>query len=260
MRILALDTSGRAASAAVAEGGRLLARFWLVHGRTHAEALMPCVEAALGGLCLEASDIGAFAAVVGPGSFTGLRVGVSCAKAMAFAVGAQTIAVPALDALARSLLPPGGRCLGEPGSCLLACPMTDARNRQVYAAAYRATAVGGGDQSLSMLPAMPAAAIAVETLAVRLAALAEGIRAEKGIQVAVVFNGDAAEKYFGEMRAALPCDALLADELCMLPDAASAALVACGMAARGEFTPPAELAPLYLRVPQAERLRGEMKP
>ena len=274
MRILAIDTSGQAASVAVAEGGRLLARFWLAHGRTHAEALMPCVEATLGGLGMAPSDIGAVAAVVGPGSFTGLRVGVSCAKAIAYALHIQTIAVPSLDALARSLLPYSQGSFGaghagaaghadaaehadaaDYGGCMVACPMTDARNRQVYSAAYR---MGRAQQRSRMAPAMPAAAIAVDELAGRLAGLVGNIaEAGGGKRVAVVFNGDAAERYFPEMAAALPCGAMLADERDMLPDAAAAALVACEMAERGEFTSPADLVPAYLRRTQAERLRDE---
>jgi tRNA threonylcarbamoyladenosine biosynthesis protein TsaB len=217
-------------------------------------------------------DIGAIAAVVGPGSFTGLRVGVSTVKAMAFALGIQTIAVPALDALARNLLPACYRSVGQGGfrnreDILLACPMTDARNRQVYAAVYHIECGGDtaarrivGSEGAAFREMLPASAIAIELLAERLADIVGDVAKSKtSARVSVIFNGDAAEKYIGDMRGLLPCEALVADERDMLPDAASAALLACEMAARGEFTPPAMLAPMYLRRTQAERLRDERR-
>jgi tRNA threonylcarbamoyladenosine biosynthesis protein TsaB len=260
LRLLALDTSGKAVSVAVAEDGRICARFWIEHGRTHAEALMPCVEATLTGLGAEAGDFDAYAAVTGPGSFTGLRIGVAAVKAMAYASGVGTVGVSTLETLAWNLRFREGALL---------CPIMDARNRKVYAAVYRAArggsfcaeaapaggsgvVDGGGDEPVCLVGAE---AVGVDELAERLRALL----AENPELSGVLFNGDAARAYlefFRGARAGLSC--ACADERDLLQDASSAAQIACRRAARGELTPPALLVPEYLHPGYAARAPGAL--
>ena len=86
MKILALETSAKAVSAAVSEDGRILASGYQDTGLTHSRTLMPIVEHILKNTDLKLSDMDAIAVAVGPGSFTGIRIGVSAAKGLAFSV------------------------------------------------------------------------------------------------------------------------------------------------------------------------------
>lgn len=124
-RILALDTCSHAASAAVCAGDRLLGVIGL-RTRRPSSALLPAIEALLRSLGLRAGDMDAFAVTAGPGSFTGLRVGLVAAQSLAHATGRSAVAIGTLDALAAS-----GRHLAPP-----LCTMMDARRGRVYASIY----------------------------------------------------------------------------------------------------------------------------
>ena len=128
MNILCVDTSGPSAGVAVLRDGRLVFECSLIHGRTHSQCIMPMVEQGLAGAGLQAGDVDLFAAVVGPGSFTGVRIGVSTVKALAHATQRPCIGVDALEALAAGIQDFGG----------LICPILDARAQQVYGAVFRA--------------------------------------------------------------------------------------------------------------------------
>ena len=86
MKILALETSAKAVSAAVTENGKVLCSGYQDTGLTHSRTLMPIVEHILKNTDLTTADLDAIAVAVGPGSFTGIRIGVSAAKGLAFAV------------------------------------------------------------------------------------------------------------------------------------------------------------------------------
>ena len=119
LNILGIDSSGPVASCAVMSGGRIVHSIALNHGLTHSEALMPAVDAAMRASGLTCADIDAFAAVAGPGSFTGVRIGVCTAKGLAHAAGKPCAAVDALEALAMNFYGFGG----------LVCPILDALPR-----------------------------------------------------------------------------------------------------------------------------------
>jgi len=87
MKILALDTSALVAAVAVMEDDRLLAEYMLNHRKTHSQQLVAMIREVLASLELAPKDIDVFAASTGPGSFTGLRIGVTTVKAMAYATG-----------------------------------------------------------------------------------------------------------------------------------------------------------------------------
>lgn len=127
MKILAIDSTAKTASAAVTEDERLIASFTLNGTLTHSQTLLPMVKAALEIAGLKVSDIDMFACSAGPGSFTGVRIGVSTIKGLAFGSGKPCVGVSTLDALARNL---------AIISDALIVPVMDARRSQVYNALF----------------------------------------------------------------------------------------------------------------------------
>ena len=128
-RILAVDTSGPVCGVAVVNGDRVLSELTACNRYTHSVSLMPMVERALESAGLSLAEMDALAAVVGPGSFTGIRIGVATVKGLAHGSGKPCIAVNALEALAEST--------GRQGENLVICTLQDARAGQVYAACFR---------------------------------------------------------------------------------------------------------------------------
>jgi tRNA threonylcarbamoyladenosine biosynthesis protein TsaB len=124
--ILGLDTATWTASVGVARDGRALAERTRRAENTHATTLIPLIEEALGEAGIAAADLGAVAVSAGPGSFTGLRIGLSTGKGLAYSIGARLVAVPTLAALARA----AGSREGT------VCTILDARKGEVYAATF----------------------------------------------------------------------------------------------------------------------------
>ena len=127
MLILAADTSGSACSACLFEDGKVLAESFLSLGLTHSQTFMPMVHELMARSGRTYSELDAFACTVGPGSFTGIRIGVSAVKAMAAVAQKPAVPVSSLRALAFPFL-------AETNT--LVVPMTDARNRRVFSTAY----------------------------------------------------------------------------------------------------------------------------
>ena len=100
MLILALDSAALSGSVALCEDGVLIAECTVCTGHTHSETLLPMVEAVLRAAGRQVGDIGLFACTVGPGSFTGLRIGSATAKGLGLALEKPLIHVPTLDATA----------------------------------------------------------------------------------------------------------------------------------------------------------------
>ena len=128
MRILALETSAKAVSAAVTEDGKVLASGYQDTGLTHSRTLMPIVEHILKNTDLTVQDCDVIAVAAGPGSFTGIRIGVAAAKGLAFAAEKPAVGVSTLAAMARNVSFADG---------LVVCAM-DARRHQVYNALFEA--------------------------------------------------------------------------------------------------------------------------
>lgn len=131
MKILAIDTSSQSASCAVTEEGKLLGEFFTNVKLTHSQTILPMVENLLEQTRVALPEIGLFAVTDGPGSFTGLRIGLSAVKGMAHALGKGCVGVSTLEALAWNLS----------GMDAAVCPVLDARCSQVYTALFRS----GGD-------------------------------------------------------------------------------------------------------------------
>ncbi len=225
MKLLAIDTSGTALSAAIAEDGQIIACFGLDSGKNHSLELLPCLQQLLAENQLALAEMDAFAVTIGPGSFTGLRIGIATVKAFAHALDKPLIGVSSLDAMAQTA--------GETG---YVAPIFDARRDQVY------TALFADGKRLS-----PDRAIAPQALAEELAAIGEKI----------VFTGDGLKSgraIFAQS---------LADKFCLpshgntLFMAEAAALLATEKFAQANFTPISALVPLYLRLSEAEEKRLE---
>jgi tRNA threonylcarbamoyladenosine biosynthesis protein TsaB len=127
MRLLAIETSSPAGGVALLDGSRLVGEYLLDVQVTHSERVMTAVDRLLGDARWRVSDLEGLAVSIGPGSFTGLRIGVSTAKGLAFALSLTIAPVPTLDAMAATL----------PFASLPVCPVLDARKDEVYCSLYR---------------------------------------------------------------------------------------------------------------------------
>jgi tRNA threonylcarbamoyladenosine biosynthesis protein TsaB len=127
MRILAVDTNSAAGSIALLEDRELVAELNLEAATTHSERLLAGIDSILKASGLESRDIDGYALAVGPGSFTGIRIGMGTVKGMAAAHGRPIVPVSNLEALAYKLRLPQARLL---------CPLIDAKKNEIYAALY----------------------------------------------------------------------------------------------------------------------------
>ena len=128
MKILALDSTATSASVALCDGNTPIAIYTQKTGLTHSETLLPMVEAVLKNAKCTIDDVDMFAVSEGPGSFTGVRIGVSAIKGLAFAKNKICVGTSTLDSLARN-------AVGLPGD-FLAVPVMDARRNQLYNAIF----------------------------------------------------------------------------------------------------------------------------
>ena len=227
MKILGLETSAKAVSAAITQSGRVLASGYQDTGLTHSRTLMPIVEHLFRNTGLTLQDMDAVAVSAGPGSFTGIRIGVSAAKGLAFAADKPAVGVSTLAAMARNV----AFCDG-----VVVCAM-DARRNQIYNALFLAQ-----DGQLTRL---------TEDRAVALADLAEELRDDPRPKTVV---GDGAQLCAEALDGAgIACR--LAPPHLIMQNAMSVALEAEHLAAEGGLVSAQALSPVYLRPPQAQRLR-----
>ncbi len=227
MKILALETSAKSVSAAVVENGIVLAHTYQNTGLTHSRTLMPLVDGMLRAADLSLSQMALIAVAHGPGSFTGLRIGVSAAKGLAWAQELPCCGVSTLLAMAQNLRHLDGTIL---------CAM-DARRNQVYNAVFRAE--NGQLQRLT------------EDRAISLAELAEEMKNDASLKFVV---GDGAKLCYNYLlEQGIPCR--LAPAALMMQNAVGVALAAEELAAEGKTVSAQELSCVYLRLSQAERER-----
>lgn len=230
MKILAFDSTAKLASVAVSEGERILASYSIDNGLTQSELLLPMAEDILRSLKLGFDDIDLLACSVGPGSFTGVRIGVSLVKGIAFGRNIPCAKVSTLEALAMNMA-------GTDGIIL---PCMDARRGQFYSAIFEGTE--GGVHRLCADEA-----ISAQELANKLYAYAER-------KIYAVGDGyETAHKLLAPLGIKLS----QTPPLSRGQSAASIAILAARMAERKELVTDCELAPIYLRAPQAERERLE---
>jgi len=126
MKVIGIETSANTGSVALMISGRLACERFFTKGLRHGKELVPVIDAVLKDHGLKPEDVDLFAVSRGPGSYTGIRVGVTCAKAMAYALGKKLAGVPSLDVLAQN----------APASARKVYCMVDAKRKRVYFCSY----------------------------------------------------------------------------------------------------------------------------
>jgi tRNA threonylcarbamoyladenosine biosynthesis protein TsaB len=229
MNILAIDTSQKSVSVAILEDDAVRADLFINSGLHHSEILLPVIEQAcrMAGLTVDGMDL--FALTIGPGAFTGLRIGATTIKGLVLATGKPVVGVSTLDALAFNLVHTQRRV----------CPMLDAQKNQIYTALYRPASDG----------------------------LLERIIAEQvidvdlwmaGIHDPALFLGDGAVKYRERIHAHYADSAAVAAADLNHVKASSVALLARDRFHRGEQLNLLTFTPQYLRPSEAE-VRGNQE-
>lgn len=232
MKILAIDSSGLVASAAIWEGasaavtGTILATASTDYKKTHSQTLLPMIDR----ICKETDSApGSFDAVAvsaGPGSFTGLRIGSATAKAIAMAADIPIVEIPTLEGLAFNLW----------GTDKAVCPMMDARRNQVYSGLY-------GFENDRLVIYRKQEALALEDM----------LSFINDLGREVIFLGDGADAYHDGICAGTKVKFSFAPAHMNRQNAASLAVIGAGMYAEGRYVNADDHSPVYLRVSQAER-------
>jgi tRNA threonylcarbamoyladenosine biosynthesis protein TsaB len=218
LRILAVDTSTPWGSVALHEGTTTRGEVRLQGGEGHSRWLLPAIDSLLGGLELAVSDIEAYAVATGPGSFTGLRVGISTIQGLALACPRPCLGLSTLDALAELVT----------GGAAPRLAMMDAGRDEVYAAFYEAHGPLRGERRVGAVDAF-----------------LDEIKGDD-----IVFVGDGAERYRARIQAALPRARFAPGPWFV---AAALGRLAAPRLAAGEGQGPEALRPLYLRQAQIRK-------
>ena len=221
MNILAIDTASVAASVAISENGRLLCELFSDTGLTHSQTIMPMVDQALSMAGKKLSSMDRLAVTIGPGSFTGLRIGIGTVKGLAMGADLPVVGVSTLKVIAHNALP----------TPYLIAPIMDARRNQVYNALYRG-------ENLEEI--MPPRALGIDELV-------------RELHEPTVFVGDGVAPHRAYLMEALGENALFVPKTRILTRASS-----CGaLAETMDAIDAGALAPSYIRLSQAEREYNE---
>jgi tRNA threonylcarbamoyladenosine biosynthesis protein TsaB len=221
VKILTIDTSSNCSSVALSNGTSLLGECILGEDRCHSGRLLDSISKLLAAAGLTPDGLDAFAVSLGPGSFTGVRVGIATVKGLAIATKKPVIGFSSLAMLAMNL----------PFSAHQVAPMFDARKSEVYAALYRCGALPETVRPDAVLP--PAQFLST-------------------IETPTLFVGDGAVRYRELIASTLGDLAVFAPWHADLPRASAGAVIALDAALKGNFTPLALLNPTYLRASEAE--------
>ena len=225
MTVLAVDTSAKAASVCLACEEKIIGEFFINTSLTHSQTLVPMIEQLCKNAGVPLSEVEAVAVNAGPGSFTGVRIGVAAAKGIAFEKELPCVPVSTLESIAYNFL----------GNDCVVCAVMDARCSQVYNAIFRVT----GEK--------------IERLCDDRAISLADLQNELGqMNEKILLAGDGAEITF-DFLGNSPCDAILAPINTRTQTAASVACAAFKQIREGNTLTPEELMPVYLRLPQAQR-------
>lgn len=222
MRILALDSTANTSTVAVLDDDKLLSLYTANIKNTHSETLLPMVKSVLETLKLTPGEIDAFAVSEGPGSFTGVRIGVATVKGLAFGRDKKCVGVSTIEALARNL----------EGTDGIVCPIMNARRGQVYTGAFLKGERILDDQCMLLCDLIPL----LEKYGEPIHFVGDGYSLIEGMDNPLFRHTPEQLRY---------------------QNAYSVGRVAYEMLQRGEFTCDADLRVEYLRKAQAEREREE---
>lgn len=228
MRILAFESSAKAASVALMEDGILLGECFQHSGKTHSATLMPMAQSLLKDCDLAPGDLDVVAVAKGPGSFTGVRIGVAAAKGLAWAAEKPVCGVSTLLGMATQMAHMEG----------VICPVMDARRQQVYNALFESDG-----KNLTRL---------TEDRAISLEDLKKELETCKK---KIFLVGDGAKLCYNTLKDEL--DLVYPPQFLEMQRASGVAMAAYAMAQAGELTTAQEITPNYLRLSQAERERLE---
>lgn len=227
MKILAVDTSAKVTSVSIINDTQVLSEFNIDTKLTHSQTLMPMLYSALDNAKLSLNDIDGFAVSCGPGSFTGLRIGIGAIKGLSYATNKPCVGVSTLKALAYNLK-------GVEG---IVCAVMDARCNQVYTATFNST--------LSNMERLTEdEAITIDELIGRL----------KNNKKNVFFVGDGADLCYNKLKECFD-NIYIADIGKKYQKASMVGVCALEEFKIGNTQTAAELSPVYLRLPQAQRER-----
>jgi tRNA threonylcarbamoyladenosine biosynthesis protein TsaB len=222
---LGIESATPVAGVAVVSGNIILSERMINNQRTHSVNLLPMIKAAIDEAGIIPGDLNGIAVSSGPGSFTGLRIGMSTAKTLAQVWGLPVMGISTLDALAHPLA----------GLKNLICPILNARKNEVYTSVYDGT---GGSLNRIYGPA----AISPELLAAKLG--------EYGREV--TFLGDGVPVYEGVLKSIMGLQACFAPAAASFPRGAGVAELGIAEMLRGGGMEPLQLVPVYIRLSEAE--------
>ncbi len=222
MKVLGIDTSTLTGSVGLIDDERPIAQYSLSIEVTHSERLMEAIDTLLHGARLGLEDIDGFAISIGPGSFTGLRIGLGTVKGLCMATEKMAVSVPTLEALAANL----------PYCSYAICPILDARKKEVYAALFKY------DKNGDMIRITEDRVISPQLLADQ-------------IREPAVFLGDGVSVYGDFFKKRLGNFAHFAPVNAMLPSGLSVARIGLPKLKRGETASSADV-PVYIRKSEAE--------
>jgi len=223
MKVLGIDTSTSCGSVGLIDDGEVISDYLLKIPVTHSERLLGAIEFVLKEARCNIEDIDGWAISLGPGSFTGLRIGVSTVKGLAFATGKPVAGVSILDVLASQIAP----------TSYLICPILDARKKEVYTAFYRYEE-GRFLKRLS------------DYQAIRPEDLVEKIKEQ------TIFLGDGVKTYGDLLLNFLPSLAILPPAPLHVSHGSMVAKLGSELLQKGESLNPSTFTPLYVRSSEAE--------
>jgi len=227
MKLLAIETSTMLGGVAIIDGDALIAESRINIKVTHSERIMGEIDHVLMRSGLTIKDIDVICISIGPGSFTGLRVGLTTAKGLVYATGSKLVAVPTLEAFAWNV----------PFSMYQVCPLLDARKKEVYAAIFKWTGSG-------FIRVMHEQAVKIDNLLSKIAS-------------PTIFMGEGAIIYRDRIEKKIDNLAVFATPECMVPSPSVVAFLGMLKTKRGEYEDPLRLVPMYLRKSEAEDKLGD---
>ncbi|MEA1961314.1 MAG: tRNA (adenosine(37)-N6)-threonylcarbamoyltransferase complex dimerization subunit type 1 TsaB [Bacillota bacterium] len=235
MLILALDSATPVAGVALWEDGKLLREEFVNYKKTHSETLMPMVDQVLTGCEKRIQDVSAMALTIGPGSFTGLRIGMAAIKGISLATGIPVVGFSTLEVMAHNFA----------YSKALVCPLLDARKQEVYAGFF--------DMSAGY-PKKLAEEIACSPNEFMAMALEKQALYDKE---KIILLGDGYFPYQEDFLKELGDQCIIAPSHLMLPRASALADLAVSKVEQKEYIDMMKLRPIYLRLSEAEYRLGK---
>lgn len=247
MKLLAVESTSMAAGAALIEEGRLLGEIRLNHRKTHSEQLLPMVDQLLTLCQCSMESLEGLAVSVGPGSFTGIRIGVATVKGLAQALNLPVVGVSTLETLAWQVAPFQGRVV----------PLMDAQRNLVYTAGYHFHRCGEATPEIVTPPDVLHIQELLEMLAMESMDSQDSAGRSASTERPILFTGDALPLHGERLKEALGDRAVFALPIHAMPSAA--ALAQCGLfkMKAGEGVAPAKVQPIYLRTSQAEKVHHQ---